>query len=118
MGKRPDGTLEHAVLRVLWDGDRAMTASEINEALDRGLAYTTVATVLGRLHAKGIVDRIEGDRVHRYRPAMSETDMAVRRITDVLATTTDRQRVLAGFVGSLSKRDLRTLRTMLDRGRP
>ncbi len=46
MTRRPDGALENDVLRVLWDADGALLPGEINERLDAGYAYTSIATNL------------------------------------------------------------------------
>jgi predicted transcriptional regulator len=113
MARRPDGALEHDILEVLWAEDRSLPPNEVRDRLDCDLAYTTVATVLGRLHDKGLVDRIEGGRAFRYRAAVSEAQLAVRQMSDVLSGVSDRTQVLAGFVGSLSKREAKALRSML-----
>jgi predicted transcriptional regulator len=54
----PGGKLEQAALAALWDLGSA-TAREIHGRVGEpnGLAYTTTATVLDRLHAKGFVAR-------------------------------------------------------------
>ena len=66
-------TLERQVLDVLWkSGDR--TVRDVLDALDRPLAYTTIATVLDRLHAKGRVLRDKQGSVWRYRAARSRED--------------------------------------------
>ena len=116
MTKRPDGALEHDIMTILWAADRPLHPSEVKEQLDHGLAYTSVATVLGRLHAKGLVERESDGRAFVYTAAVGEAELAARRIADVLAAATDRTAVLAGFVGSLSKRDATALRKLLDGG--
>ena len=57
MTRRPDGALENDVLRVLWAAEGSMLPGEINDALDVGYAYTSVAPILTRLQAKGLVVR-------------------------------------------------------------
>jgi predicted transcriptional regulator len=70
--------LQLAILRVLWDRGRA-TAAEITEALrpERGLAQTTIATLLSRLERRGIVSHESRNRQFVYRARVSES--AVRR---------------------------------------
>lgn len=114
MGRRPDGSLEAAVLDVLWAADGPLPPAEVNQRLGQGHAYTSVATVLTRLHAKGLVQREATGRAYAYAPAVAETELAVRRIEELLDRTSDRSAVLARFVGSLSTRDARTLRRLLD----
>lgn len=55
------GSLEAKVLGVLEDERRA-NVREVVDSLNDGeeeLAYTTVGTILGRLHEKGLVERTE-----------------------------------------------------------
>ena len=77
-------------------------------------AYTTVATVLTRLHAKGLVEREPVGRAFVYRAIVDESEFAVRRIDDVLSATSDRSSVLAHFVRRLSAREARQIRDLLD----
>lgn len=116
MSKRPDGALEHDIMKVLWAAEKPLQPGEIKDLLESKLAYTSVATVLGRLHAKGLVERTESGRAFAYRPALAESELAARRIADVLSSASDRKAALAGFVGSLSKRDAKALRSLLDDG--
>lgn len=72
------GDLQLAIMRVLW-GRREASAAEVHGALEaeRGLAPTTIATMLTKMEKKGVVrHRTEGRRFV-YRPAVSES--AVRR---------------------------------------
>ena len=50
MGKHTLGELQHAIMQVLWERDEA-TVAEVLEALhpDRGLAPTTIATMLRKM---------------------------------------------------------------------
>jgi len=53
------GDLEAIVLRQLWETDRALSVKEFQSKISRNrpVAVTTVATILDRLHRKGIVSR-------------------------------------------------------------
>ncbi|MGH3430511.1 MAG: BlaI/MecI/CopY family transcriptional regulator, partial [Mycobacteriales bacterium] len=51
--RRAPGTLEGEVLAILWAADAPMTASEVQQRMDSELAYSTVVTILSRLHDKG-----------------------------------------------------------------
>ena len=79
MTRRRDGALENDVLNVLWAAERPLLPGEINERLDSGLAYTSVATVLTRLQAKGLVTRTPAGRAYAYEAAVDESELAVRR---------------------------------------
>jgi predicted transcriptional regulator len=67
------GDLQLAIMRVLWQREEAAVA-EVHEALldERGLAPTTIATMLSKMEKKGVVaHRAEGRRF-LYRPTVSE----------------------------------------------
>ena len=51
--RRAKGSLESEVLAALWAAERPLTAGDVAAALDGDLAYTTVQTILVRLHGKG-----------------------------------------------------------------
>lgn len=71
--------LQLAVMRVLWQRGEANVV-EIWEALrpERGLAQTTVATLLSRLDKRGVVSHRREARQFVYRPAVTEPQ--VRRV--------------------------------------
>lgn len=116
MAKRPDGALEHDIMAVLWTADAPMQPGEVKDRLNTSLAYTSVATVLGRLHTKGLVRRTEAGRAYAYEACIDESQLAARRIGEVLSSASDKGQVLAGFIGSLSKKDIKALRAMLREG--
>ena len=116
MARRPDGALEHDIMVVLWAADGPLQPGDVKDRLATELAYTSVATVLGRLHVKGLVRRTEIGRSYAYAASVDESQLAVRRMGEVLSATSDKSQVLAGFVGSLSRKDLAALRAMLGRG--
>jgi predicted transcriptional regulator len=114
MARRPDGALEQDVLRVLWTAERPLLPGEINDRLDAGHAYTSIATVLTRLLAKGLVERSPVGRAFAYRAAVDEPDLAARRIGELLDSTSDRSKVLTRFIGGLSEREVTAIRSVLD----
>lgn len=118
MTKRADGALEHDIMAVLWAAREALLPAEIQARLPNELAYTSVATVLGRLQTKGLVERRVAGRAFAYRATVDESGLAARRINEVLSSTSDRRAALVGFVGSLSKRDAKALRALLDESAP
>lgn len=120
--RRPDGGLEHDVLRVLWDqADRLLTPADVRKALGDDLAYTTVMTVLSRLWNKGLLERVLQGRAYAYRAVLSESDLVSQRMSEALATSADRASALTQFVGALSTKDVRHLQRLLkglDRDKP
>jgi predicted transcriptional regulator len=113
------GDLQHSIMKVLWDRGRA-TAAEVHQELleDRGLAPTTIATMLSKMEKKGVVTHDTEGRRFVYRPTVSEA--AVRRST--LSELTDRW--FEGSAGALvshllseheiEDRELDQLRALVD----
>ena len=77
-GRRQLTELQLAILRVIWDRSEA-TVQDIWEALhaERGLAQTTVATMLSRLERRGVVTRRAPpeSRQYHYRAAVTEREV-------------------------------------------
>src|SRR5210317_1011909 len=73
MGKHTLGELQHAIMQVLWARDEA-TVAEVHEALfdERGLAPTTIATMLRKMEDKGVVAHRVEDRHFVYQATVSE----------------------------------------------
>jgi predicted transcriptional regulator len=70
------GDLQLAVMRVLWQRGEA-TVAQVHDALheERGLAMTTIATVLSRLEKSGLLMHRTAERQFVYRPLVSEGDV-------------------------------------------
>jgi len=70
------GDLQLAILRVLWARGEA-TVSEVHEALEdeRGLAPTTIATMLTKMEKKGVVEHRSEGRRFVYLPQVSEGEV-------------------------------------------
>jgi predicted transcriptional regulator len=111
--RRGAGKLEAEVLAVLQSAGSALTPAQVRERLGDQLAYTTVVTILSRLHAKGVLVRNRAGRAFSYAPVADEPGLAARRMRGVLEAETDREAVLARFVSGLSTADERLLRRML-----
>lgn len=112
-GRRGSGELEAAVLAALQRADAALTPGEVKDLIGGDLAYTTVVTILSRLHAKGVLARHKAGRAYRYAPVSDQPGLAARRMARVLDEENDRAAVLARFVSSLSESDEDLLRRML-----
>lgn len=109
------GELERAVIDVLWDAEGDVTARDVADALaDRGLALTTVLTVLGRLEDKGLVARSRSGRAHTYRSTATRAEHSAQLMHQVLDDAGDRQDALVHFIGTVSDADLAALRRALD----
>ncbi len=113
---RHRGALEQAVLHIVWASSEGVTPGEVLDRLGDGTAYTTVMTVLARLHAKGLLDRAKDGKAFRYRPALSEAELAARRMGADLHGATAPVEVLSHFVARLEPDEVEALRRLLDRG--
>src|SRR5260370_34399223 len=79
--RRGAGELEAAVLSVLWEAGRALSPGEVQQALTGQagapeLSYSTVVTILSRLHAKQALERRRDGRAFRYVPVADEAGLA------------------------------------------
>src|SRR6478672_11020890 len=107
------GELERAVMDRLWAADGPVSATTLREELSgRGVALTTVHTVLSRLEQKGFVVH-DDERPRRFRASGSRADHSAGLMHEVLGNSGDRQAVLARFVGSVSRDEARLLRELL-----
>ena len=119
--RRAAGSLEAAVLNVLWEVGEPLNPAQVRERLiargDAGAdepAYTTVVTVLSRLHEKNALARERDGRAYRYAPVADETGLAARRLSAMLDAAKDRRAVLSKFVRDLSDNDEQLLRAVLE----
>jgi predicted transcriptional regulator len=112
-GRRAAGELEAAVLGVLQAAGSSLSPGEVRDQLGGGLAYTTVVTILSRLHGKGVLNRRKAGRAFLYAPVADEPGLAARRMAQMLDAEPDREAVLARFVSGLSGTDEELLRRML-----
>src|SRR6478609_5840063 len=75
------GDLERVVMEELWTTSDAhpegRTVREVHDAIgvDRGLAYTTLMTVLDRMAKKGLVHRERDGRAWRYTAASTRAEL-------------------------------------------
>ena len=78
------GDLQLAIMRVLW-GHGEATVSDVHETLEpeRGLALTTIATMLTKMEKKGVVDHRAEVRRFIYRPLVSEGQVRRSMVSDL-----------------------------------
>lgn len=78
------GDLQLAIMRILWSAGEASVA-DVHEALEpeRGLALTTIATMLAKMEKKGVVDHRAEGRRFIYRPTVSEGQVRRSMVTDL-----------------------------------
>ncbi|GAA2092688.1 BlaI/MecI/CopY family transcriptional regulator [Streptomyces albiaxialis] len=111
--RRGQGELEAQVLSALGTATGPATAAWVQERLGGDLAYTTVVTILTRLHTKQAVTRTRRGRSYVWSPVADEAGLAALRMRRVLDNEANRDAVLASFVSSLSADDERLMRELL-----
>ncbi|MFR0355017.1 BlaI/MecI/CopY family transcriptional regulator [Streptomyces sediminimaris] len=112
-GRRARGELESDVLAALWAVGGPQTAREVRDRLPGDLAYTTVLTILSRLHDKGTLVRRREGRGYAYEPIRDEASHTAQRMHSLLQGGSDREAVLARFVSELSEQDEHVLQQLL-----
>lgn len=100
-------------MSLLWEGDASLSANDVRDQLGEHLAVTTVLTVLSRLEKKGLVRRERSTRPHRYSATASREEHTVEMLNEVLGTASDREAVLARFIGGISEDESAALRRIL-----
>ena len=111
------GELERTALEQLWDAAVPLTPGELRDRLatgdQRGLALTTVMTVLSRLEKKGFVARDRTVRPATYAPVSAREEYVAELMHDALGAAGDRTEALARFVGRASADETAALRRLL-----
>lgn len=85
MGRTTLGDLQHAIMTVLWRHGEA-TSADVHAALlpERGLAPTTIATMLRKMEHKGVVAHRSEGRQYVYRPLISEDEVRSSMLNELL----------------------------------
>lgn len=109
---------ELAVMAVLWDLGSA-TVSEVRDALEEDLAYTTVLSALQTLEEKGHVRHESEGRAYRYHPVVPAERAgrsALARIRDSIFQGSA-EKLFSQLVSDrqLSRDELERMRTLLRR---
>jgi predicted transcriptional regulator len=80
MNKKPDhhriGDLQLRILQILWEKGEA-GVSDVHAALhaERGLAYTTIATMLRKMEGRGLVSHRDEGRAFLYRATVAADEV-------------------------------------------
>lgn len=98
---------------VLWDRGEWLSTAGVRLALDRPVAPTTVATVLGRLEGKGWLERRQVGKNYEYRAVQTREEHLAWRMGEILDTAHDRGLTLLEFVDRLRTDEQSRLRRML-----
>lgn len=121
MGKkrRPMGSLEAAVLDVLWDSGEAMKPGDVQAGLDIDppVTYSTVMTILRRLWQKNLVTRQRSGKAFYYRPVQDRDQHVAELMAEAFAASADSSAALGHFVAGLSQDDASVLHQVIKRRR-
>ena len=117
--RRPAGALEAEVMAVLRAADAPLSPGQVRERLtvppSGELSYSTVVTIVSRLHAKGLLARERAGRGFAYTP-VDPASLAAGQMSRALDAGVDHGAVLTRFVSGLSGRDAGLLRRLLSGG--
>ena len=113
----PISEAELDVLKVLWDIGSG-TIREVDDALNRDWAYTTVATLLARLQAKGYVQSKKSGVAYVFSPRVSRDKLLRQRLSSLateLCEGTSTPLVHALVQGRVfSREEIQAFRKLLD----
>lgn len=85
------GELEATTMEFVWRHTRpgeSISVREVFEGLkaERKIAYTTVMSTMARLAAKGLLDVESREQTYRYRPSLTEGQLAEHIVANVLGS--------------------------------
>ncbi len=84
------GPLEAIVMERLWKRGEATVRDIVDDlSRSRSLAYTTVMTIMTRLHAKGLLVRVRDGKTYRYKPAFTREEHRERLSRDLVRGLVD-----------------------------
>ena len=114
--------LQLDVMRVLWRGETSVADVAAELAVRRGLAHTTVATVLTRLAKRDLVAARRDGRQLVYRALVDESQVRRSMVGGLIQSLFrgDPQALLAHLVGEeeMDAADLEKVRALLAEKRP
>lgn len=79
------GALEAQVMERVWSRGRVTVRDVVDDlASTKQLAYTTVMTIMSRLHQKGLLRRAREGKTYVYAPALSREEFRARLSGDIV----------------------------------
>ena len=101
-------------MEAVWEAGPSTARQVADRLADRGLAYTTWLTVLGRLEAKGLLRRDRRGRAHTYTAVASREDHIAVLMQQALGQAGDREAALQHFARSVTPDEAEALRKALE----
>lgn len=115
-GMRQFGDLEAAVMDRIWRRSRPVLVRDVLEDLQAGrtIAYTTVMTVMDKLHHKGWLRREPRGRAYVYEAVASRESYTAKLMREAWATSDNQAVAFVHFLEQLSEDEARALRAALE----
>ncbi len=109
------GDLESAVMERLWSYRRPASVRDVLEDLrrEREIAYTTVMTVMDKLHTKGLLRRKAVGRAYFYETVASREAYTADLMRSTLASGGNRAATLVHFLERLTPEESTALEAAL-----
>jgi predicted transcriptional regulator len=100
----------------IWLLGRPAAVREVYEDLlaERAIAYTTVMTVMDKLHSKGWLRRESRGRAYVYEAMASKEAYTARLMREALSTSDNQAAAFVHFLGQLTEQEARALRAALE----
>ncbi len=116
MPVRRFGELESVVMERIWRLGRPVLVRDVYEDLkaERTIAYTTVMTVMDKLHSKGWLRRESRGRAYEYEAVAAKEAYTARLMRDALATSENQAAAFVHFLGQLTEQETRALQAALE----
>ena len=110
------GELESTIMDRIWRQARPLAVREVHEELkaEREIAYTTVMTVMDKLHAKGWLRREPRGRAYVYEAVASREEYTAKLMREALSTSDNQAAAFVHFLGQLSESESQALRAALE----
>lgn len=109
------GELEAAVMDCVWRCGRPVSVRDVLDELsrDRSIAYTTVMTVMDKLHKKGWLNRQRTGRAFEYEATRGREAYTARLMRDALSTSNNQAAAFVHFLSELTPEESAALRSAL-----
>ena len=113
---RKFGDLEAAVMERIWRRNQPVLVRDVLEDLqgNRAIAYTTVMTVMDKLHRKGWLRRAPQGRAYVYEAVASRESYTASLMRDAWATSDNQAVAFVHFLEQLSEGEARAVRAALE----
>lgn len=107
------------IMRILWREGEAGTKT-VCDAVDKPLAYTTVATLLKRLEKRGIIKSRSEGRKFIFTPLVSEEEVMTSMVSSLIGTLFkgDSRALVSHLIrgDEINKDDLEKITDMIKKG--